>query len=165
MVRCRCLLALAATIVAIVVASQPLWGQGRIQPPDAQVAAAELAITEQALRGHIRFLADDLLEGRGPGSRGDELAQRYIAAQFESLGLKPAAPEGGWYQPVPLVGVTAHFPATLRFQSGTNAIELKRHADFVFASGQAQGRVAMENAESVFAGAGIQAPEYQWGRF
>src|SRR5437870_4998893 len=92
------------------------WGQSVIQPDDSQVAAAELAIHESALRGHIRFLADDLLEGRGPGSRGDELAQRYIAAQFESLGLKPAAPDGGWIQRVPLVGVTTQVPATLQFQ-------------------------------------------------
>src|SRR5262249_49907817 len=90
--------------------------QPAIEPGAEQVAAAQQAITERALRGHIRFLADDLLEGRGPGSRGDELAQRYIATQFQTLGLKPVAPGGGWLQPVPLVGVTTHAPATLEFQ-------------------------------------------------
>src|SRR5205085_416189 len=116
---------------------------------------------EPGLRGHIRFLADDLLEGRGPGSRGDELAQHYIQAQFESLGLKPAAPGGGWYQPVPLVGVTAHPPATIKFERGADSLELKRHDEFVFASGKPQERAAIDKAEVVFVGYGIQAPEYQ----
>lgn len=139
--------------------------QNAIQPDAAYLASAELAITEQALRGHIRFLADDLLEGRGPGSRGDELAQRYIAAQFESLGLKPAAPGGGWFQSVPLVGVTAHVPPTLTFKHGDKSLELKRHDDLVFASGKAQEKVGVENAEIVFVGYGIQAPEFQWDDF
>ena len=111
------------------------------------------------------FWPSDLLEGRGPGSRGDELAQHYIAAQFESLGLKPAAPGGGWFQPVPLVGVTAHVPATLKFRHAAKSLELKRHDDYVFASGKAQAKVAIDNAEIVFVGYGIQAPEYQWDDF
>src|SRR5439155_19273045 len=121
-----------------------VWGQSVIRPDDSQIAAAELAIHESALRGHIRFLADDVLEGRGPGSRGDELAQRYIAAQFESLGFKPAAPGGGWFQNVPLVGVTAHVPTTLTFSHGNNTLELKRHDDYVFGSGKAQPQVAVD---------------------
>src|SRR6476659_3968743 len=136
---------------------QSALAQTAIRPDDAQIAAAEQAITEVALRGHIRFLADDLLEGRGPGSRGDELAQHYIAAQFESLGLKPAAPGGGWFQPVPLVGVTAHVPATIKLDKGGQSLELKRHEDYVFASGKPQPRVKIENAEIVFVGYGMQA--------
>src|SRR5215510_11651992 len=97
---------LAAAIIfsyfSLVLSSQPNFAQEAPPPDAAHVAAAELAINEQALRGNIRFLASDLLEGRGPGSRGDELAQQYIAAQFESLGLKPILPENGWYQSVPL---------------------------------------------------------------
>jgi Zn-dependent M28 family amino/carboxypeptidase len=139
--------------------------QNGLPPSNEQVSAAEMAITDTALRGHIRFLADDLLEGRGPGSRGDELAQRYIAAQFESLGFKPAAPGGSWFQSVPLVGVTAHVPPTLTLARGDKTLELKRHDDYVFASGKPQDQVAIDNAESVFVGYGIQAPEYQWDDF
>jgi Zn-dependent M28 family amino/carboxypeptidase len=139
--------------------------QNTIQPSAAHIAAAEAAITESALRGHIRYLADDLLEGRGPGSRGDELARRYIATQFESLGIKPAAPGGGWYQPVPLVGVTAQVPATASFTRGGERLELKRHDDYVFASGKPVDRVAIDKAELVFVGYGMQAPEYQWDDF
>jgi Zn-dependent M28 family amino/carboxypeptidase len=141
------------------------WAQQDIRPEDTHIAAAESAITEPALRGHIRFLASDLLEGRGPASRGDELAQQYIAAQFESLGLRPAAPRGGWFQPMPLVGVTARVPQTATFRQAGKSLELKRHDEFVFASGKAQPQVKFADAELVFVGYGIQAPEYEWDDF
>jgi Zn-dependent M28 family amino/carboxypeptidase len=134
-------------------------------PDQAHISAAEAAITDHALRGHIRFLADDLLEGRGPGSKGDELAQKYIAAHFQALGLRPAAPGGGWFQKVPLVGVTAHVPPTLKFEKGSSSLELKRHDDYVITSGKPQEKVAVANAEIVFVGYGMQAPEYQWDDF
>ena len=54
------------------------------------------------MRGHIEFLADDLLEGRGTGTRGHEIAAAYVASQFRSLGLQPAGENGSWYQWVPL---------------------------------------------------------------
>src|SRR5947208_5982448 len=65
------------------------------------------AISENALRAHIKFLSDDRLEGRGTGARGGELAALYVAEQFEAMGLKGAAPKGGVWQPVSLVGVHA----------------------------------------------------------
>jgi Zn-dependent M28 family amino/carboxypeptidase len=139
--------------------------QSPITPDPAHAAAADSYITEQALRGHIRFLADDLLEGRGPGSRGDELARAYIAAQFESLGLKPVLSNNSWMQPVPLVGITAHVPATLNFQNAGKSLELKRHDDYVFASGKPQNQATVKDAEIVFVGYGIQAPEYHWDDF
>ncbi|HZN34313.1 MAG TPA: M28 family peptidase [Pirellulaceae bacterium] len=151
--------------ILVIAAGPPLAAQDAIAPDAALVAAAERAITEPALRGHIRFLAGDLLEGRGPGSRGDELAQQYIAAQFESLGLRPAAPGGGWFQRVPLVGVTTHVPAALTFRHEAKSLELKRHDDCVIASGKAVPQVAVENAEIVFVGYGIEAPEFQWNDF
>jgi Zn-dependent M28 family amino/carboxypeptidase len=158
----RVLLVAALSALPVV---RNIFAQEAVQPQAAQVAAAELAITDSALRGPIRFLASDLLEGRGPGSRGDELAQLYIAAQLQSLGLKAAAPGGGWFQKVPLVGVTARVPPVVQFRAGDKTLELKRHDDLVFASGKAQDRVAVENAEVVFVGYGIQAPEYQWDDF
>src|SRR5437868_2345742 len=75
--------------------------------------AAKL-ITAQQLRAHVGFLASDLLEGRGPATQGDLLAQQYIAAQFEALGLKPAGSDGGWFQKVDLVGINGH-PQGLTF--------------------------------------------------
>src|SRR5207248_10371390 len=62
-------------------------------------------LSGKAIAAHDQFLASDLLEGRGPGTRGDEIAQQYIAAQFESYGLKPAGDGGTYYQNVPLLGI------------------------------------------------------------
>src|ERR1700726_3968486 len=65
-----------------------------------------------AMKAHDRFLASDLLEGRGPGTRGDDLAMQYIAAQFESYGLTPAGDNGTFFQRVPLLGVTMDAAST-----------------------------------------------------
>ncbi len=130
--------------------------------PDESAERAAAAIDDSTLRAHTRFLADDLLEGRGPGSRGDLLAQRYIAAQFESLGLKPAAPEGGWFQSVPLVGVTTHVPETVAFRRGDKQVDLKFRDDLIATSGLPQRQVSVKDAEIVFVGYGIAAPEFKW---
>jgi hypothetical protein len=135
------------------------------EPSDDAQRAAERSIHEAALRGHIRFLADDLLEGRAPGTQGDLLAQRYVTSQFEVLGLKPGAADGGWLQPVPLVGVTAHAPPSVTLRSGNKAVELKRHDDFVLTSGKPTNKVGFEDAELVFVGYGMIAPEYDWNDF
>ena len=78
------------------------------QPARAQQPAEQ--ITEDLLRAHIQFLADDLLEGRGPGSRGDEVTQLYLETQYKIHGLIPGAANDQWRQPVPLVGVTTSAP-------------------------------------------------------
>src|SRR3954447_1514629 len=67
-------------------------------PPPPEVAAARDAIRPHALASHIRFLADDLLEGRETGSRGFELAARYVAAQFATFDLQPAGDDGTYFQ-------------------------------------------------------------------
>ena len=91
--------------------------------------AAETHITERALGAHIRYLSDDLLEGRGPGSRGDQLAQKYIATQLEMMGYEPAAPESGWFQHVPLVGLKTQLPPTITLKNGDASLDLKRVKD------------------------------------
>src|ERR1700747_150540 len=61
-----------------------------------------------AMDAHLKYLADDQLEGRAPATRGGRLAVKYIAAQFEALGLEPRAADGPDFQPVALVGMTPH---------------------------------------------------------
>src|SRR3546814_17869374 len=56
------------------------------------------AVTAEGVRAHVEFLAADLLEGRDIGSRGHEIAARYVASEFDALGLKPAGDDGTWYQ-------------------------------------------------------------------
>src|SRR5262245_24479932 len=79
---------------------------------------AEAAVREEGLRAAVRFLADDLLEGRGPGSRGDLLARRWIASQLEGMGYRPGGPDGKWEQPFAMVGVTASAGPEWRFTRG-----------------------------------------------
>lgn len=123
-------------------------------------APAVKPIDGAELRGHVRFLASDLLEGRGPATQGDRLAQQYIAAQFEALGLEPAAPDGGWVQPVEMIGVNGH-PDSLNVKGLT----LKFKDDFIAVSGHQEKTSTITNAELVFVGFGITAPEYQWDDF
>ena len=153
------LIALTASLL-----SSLACGQTQFAPTAAQISAGA-AIQESTLRGHITFLADDLLEGRGPGSRGDKLAQRYIATQLEALGVEPAAPDGGWYQNVPLVGFQASPPATIDLKNGIRSLRLNRSDDFVFTSGRPADQVGFENAELVFVGYGMIAPEYSWNDY
>jgi Zn-dependent M28 family amino/carboxypeptidase len=149
-------------LVAVTFASHGAFAQDNGLPTAQQQRVAEQTINESALRGHIRFLADDLLEGRLPGSRGDELAQRYLAAQFEANGLKPAAPGGGWFQRVPLVGVTTLAPPTMTLIHGEQELQLRRHDDYVVSNGKPTESAGFQNAELVFVGYGIVAPEYVW---
>jgi Zn-dependent M28 family amino/carboxypeptidase len=80
----------------------PLAAALLVSAPALGAPAAPDAAAAARVRGHIEFLADDLLEGRGTGSRGHEIAASYVASQFRALGLEPAGDNGGWYQWVPL---------------------------------------------------------------
>ena len=118
-------------------------------------AKIQSAISADALRAHIKFLSDDRLEGRGTGARGGELAALYIAQQFEAMGLKGAGAKGSFWQPVSLVGVKADPRTELRI-SGPNKAEAFKFADDF---------VVEANAELVFVGYGIDAPEQRWNDY
>ena len=132
-------------------------------PPEAEKAAK--AIDRASMEAPLRFLADDLLEGRGPSSRGDQLGRLYLATTLELLGYKPAAEGGSWQQPFDLVGVKADVPETWSFKAGGQSVDLKWWDQFIAASGTQEGTSNLRDAELVFVGYGIQAPEYQWDDF
>jgi len=129
--------------------------------PGAAFAAME-TISPDHIRWHVRFLAHDLLEGRGTGQRGGDLAAEYMATQFAEYGLKPAGDNGSYLQKVPLVGVTTLPDTTFSLvpQHGA-AMELKPLTDYV-ATDQTQQPQSEVNADIVFVGYGIEAPEYGW---
>jgi Zn-dependent M28 family amino/carboxypeptidase len=131
----------------------------------AEERKAAAAITAPLLSAHIEFLASDLLEGRGPATRGDRLALEYVATELASMGYQPAAPEGGWIQKVPLVSITPKTPDPMVFASDGKKAELQGSADFVAFPGIAKPEVRVEDAELVFVGYGIVAPEFQWDDF
>src|SRR5215216_7551950 len=126
--------------------------------PSVPAAAAARAIDSLALRSHLEFLADDALEGRRPGTRGGELAAKYIAAQFERLGLQPAGDSGTYYQHVPIITLTPS--PTVRIAAPTPS-DLAYRKDYVLWSMRNDSLVSLKG-DLVFVGYGIVAPEYQW---
>jgi Zn-dependent M28 family amino/carboxypeptidase len=133
--------------------------------------AAAARIHADEISGHLRFLADDLLEGRGPATRGDELAARYLAAQLEAMGIAPAAPalEGGapsYFQSVPLVRLSGQVPEALTVRGAQGELSLRFGggvaADLVVTPSAELDRVEWKDAELVFVGYGITAPERGW---
>src|SRR5882724_2269105 len=121
-------------------------------------------INEARLRAHIKFLSDDVLEGRGTGARGGEIAAKYIAAQMEALGLKGAGANGSFYQPVSLVGVKADSATKLTI-SGRDGKESFKFADEFVAFTGAQTDEVDVDADLVFVGYGIDAPGYRWNDY
>jgi Zn-dependent M28 family amino/carboxypeptidase len=118
----------------------------------------------EAMKAHDKFLASDLLEGRGPGTRGDDLAMQYIAAQFEADGLQPAGDNGTYYQRVPLLGLTMDAEkTTLSFaKEGGQTIGPLKHLDDFVGTDQSQTASSTINSDLVFVGHGVVAPEYRW---
>jgi Zn-dependent M28 family amino/carboxypeptidase len=131
----------------------------------ANVAAAMQTIDAHRISEHVRFLANDLLEGRAPGTRGGDIAANYIAAQFALSGLKPAGDNGSFLQKVEFVGVKTEPSTTASLQPVNGAaIPLKLTDDYVVGN-QTQTDSTDIDAPVVFVGYGIEAPEYQWDDF
>jgi len=127
--------------------------------------AAQSAITRAALEAPIRFLSSDLLEGRGPATRGDQIARLYLQTQLEGIGYQPAFANGAWQQPFDIVGIKGEFPRTWSFRARGERVDLTWRDDYVAFSGLQNERVTLDEAQLVFVGYGIQAPEYQWDDF
>ena len=123
---------------------------------------ASNAITGDYMREIIVEISDDSYEGRGPGSRGDVKARNYLAARMEDLGLQPGAADGTWEQPFELVGINASQPGSWTFEGHDKSMTLQQWDDFIVGSGVQEERVDISDAEIVFVGYGIQAPEYDW---
>ena len=156
------------TLLAAVAAVSVSTAQGAAPPVDVPEAVSKIAraeITDNSLRAPIRFLASDELEGRGPATRGDALARRYLAAELESLGYEPGGENGGWEQPVDVVSVTAKLPAAWSFTGKGGSVELKWSEDYIAGSGVQTPTAEIKDAGLVFVGYGIEAPEYQWNDF
>lgn len=136
----------------------------RIPSRDEQQVATR-DIQTAPLRAHIQFLSDDLLEGRGTGTRGDQLAVRYIMTQLASYGLQPAAEDGGWLQHVPLVGIKTIVPEQIALSADSGEIALRNIQDFVFTMGTPVNSARIDDAQLVFVGYGIVAPEYDWNDY
>src|SRR5712672_3662586 len=159
-------IAVLAAVLSLAVASaaQPK----AIRPPSiphrlaSPAVAAIQAIKPENIETHVRFLSHDLLEGRGTGQRGGDLAAEYIATQFALYGLKPAGDKGTYMQKVPMVGITPDADTRFSFvPANGKSVDLKPLDEYV-AYDQTQQPASDIDAEIVYVGYGIEAPEYNW---
>jgi Zn-dependent M28 family amino/carboxypeptidase len=148
------LLSLSATLIAQSI------------PP--AVKAAEASIDGEKIRAQVRFLSDDLLEGRGPGLRGSEIAAKYIAAQFALYGLKPGGDNGTYLQQINFVGMKVVPEKTtmslIPKKPAGNSIDLKYADDYTVSNRMLTPAVDID-APIVFVGYGVDAPEFQWNDY
>lgn len=118
------------------------------------------AISIDRMRADVKYLASDLLQGRGVGTRGEELATDYIADQFQKAGLKPAGENGTYFQKVPLVMVKSGPDLSLQMINKEENIPFKLSEEFVGVSYSQKSEDFQ--ADAVFVGHGISAPEFGW---
>jgi Zn-dependent M28 family amino/carboxypeptidase len=164
----RSIVALVASFIAL---SPTLLAQAI--PP--AIKAAEASIDPEKIRAHVKFLSDDLLEGRGPGLRGSEIAAQYIATQFALYGLKPGGDNGTYLQQINMVGMNAIPEKTTmsiippKRPDGQIGImlysfDLKYGDDFTVSNRTLTPTVDID-APIVFVGYGITAPEFNWNDY
>ena len=125
--------------------------------------AAAAVIDAETIRRVTVEISDDRYEGRAPGTAGDIATRQYLATQLQDIGFEPGGADSSWEQPFDLVSVAARTPATWEFAiAASTSIAFERFDDFVVASGVQSSTASVANAELVFVGYGIQAPEYDW---
>ena len=132
--------------------------------------AAEASIDAEKIRAHVKFLSDDLLEGRGPGLRGAEIAAQYIATQFALDGLKPGGDNGTYLQQINFVGMKV-IPDKTIFSlvpekpagnsTDLHPIDLTYGDDYTVSNRKLTADTDVD-APIVFVGYGATAPEFGW---
>ncbi len=137
---------------------------------ESRLRAAEASVDPEKIRAHVKFLSDDLLEGRGPGLRGAEIAAQYIATQFALYGLKPGGDNGTYLQQINFVGMKVipgetTFSLLPKHAAGMgielHSIDLKYADDYTVSNTTLTQSVDID-APIVFVGYGVTAPEFGW---
>ena len=127
-------------------------------------AAVAQDISAQRISENIRTISADAYQGRYPGTEGERMTLAWLQAQYEALGLEPGGPDGAWLQPVSLIRFTPVADAAQASWTGPDgsARSLRIGQDIAVRAATNDGRVDIEDAELVFAGYGITAPERGW---
>src|SRR5262245_11921745 len=127
----------------------------------ASLLSQDTGISANRMREHTRFLSSDLMEGRGVGQRGGDLAAEYIANQLALAGAKPAGSDGSYFQKVPLVGIETQPESTLSASASPNkALDFRWGDEFVGHTGTQQTDTSFDG-DALFVGHGISAPEFK----
>lgn len=158
-----------SSLLAVILIATSTFATNAKKPPaanelPASVKTAMSAVNPDNIRAHVKFLSSDLLEGRGTGQRGGDVAAEYIATQFALAGLKPAGENGTFMQRVPMVGVATD-PSSSVTLIWNDKPNLLRQYDDIVAMDETQSASNDLDAPVVFVGYGINAPEYQWNDY
>ena len=121
-------------------------------------------ISVEALKDVTRTLSSDAFEGRKPATPAEDKATAYIVERFKAAGLQPGN-HGSWFQPVPLVELTARNVTPLTFTGGKVPVSLAYRSDLVIASYRVTPKIDVRNSDVVFVGYGINAPERGWNDY
>ncbi|HSH19164.1 MAG TPA: M28 family peptidase, partial [Draconibacterium sp.] len=121
-------------------------------------------ITYNNIEKHIAELASDKYMGRAPMSDAEPLVLDYISGQMKEIGLE-GANNGGYFQNVPILGITSKISETLDFETPLGKIGFKKLTEYVAFSQKVQEKMSLENSDVIFAGFGISAPEYNRNDF
>lgn len=146
-------------LAAVTAAGLTVTAQKKAKMSDGTATALQ-SITPDDLLRHIKYLASDELEGRGPGTRGEELTVDYLINELKRMGLQPGNPNGTYIQKVPLAGFTTRGEASFTTQKGP--LKLKANENYVAVSRRFTENISVKNSEMVFVGYGVVAPEYGW---
>jgi Zn-dependent M28 family amino/carboxypeptidase len=165
------LMALVMSFALVIGACQP--SSTTVEEPEAAasldlpsgVEAAAEAINEETIKAHIATLSSDEFEGRGPASPGDEKARQYLEDTMASMGLEPGAQDGAWQQRFPILSITSEAPEAWSFEGSESSLDLAYWDEFIAGSGVQSETALIDDAEIVFVGYGIEAPEYDWDDF
>jgi Zn-dependent M28 family amino/carboxypeptidase len=134
--------------------------------PAAQIPLANLPKIEGAgILDRIKVLASDEFEGRAPGTNGEEKTVQYLEAELKKLGLKPGNTDGTYIQKVPLVGITAAPTRPLTIAKGSATQVIKWRDEMVAWTKHVADGAAIEDSDLIFAGYGVEAPEFNWDDF
>jgi Zn-dependent M28 family amino/carboxypeptidase len=162
---CAILLLISLSLIIACMQAPPTNQPNANAPVSTASESADLkpafdSIQANDIMEHTKVLSSDEYEGRGPGTKGEELSVKYLTEQFQRLGLKPGNPDGTYVQKVPLAGFTAQ--ATASFSAGGKKINLQFPKDYVAVSRRFVPESKVENSDMVFVGYGVVAPEYGW---
>lgn len=124
----------------------------------------EQSITETSLLNHIEILSSDDFEGRAPATRGDDLTIEYLIEQLKEIGIAPGMPDGSYTQEIPLLSQRVdRSSATMTIKKNGNLIsELDYSTEFMAWPSNEAEEIRIRDAEVVYVGYGIQAPEFDW---
>jgi Zn-dependent M28 family amino/carboxypeptidase len=151
-----------AALIAVAACSSSKTPDPADAAADQQIPIGQLPeIDADTLLAHTRTLSSDEYEGRGPGTKGEDLTVKYLVDQFTKIGLKPGNTDGTYIQKVPLVGITPD-GAPLVLRKGAQQQRLKWHDEVVAWTKHVAESASLDNSDLVFVGYGVVAPEYNW---